>query len=63
MKYTGILEKLLLIYEIIESSMIYITFIGILFLTLFLMLNKKITGKTSFIINLLSITGLIGYTI
>lgn len=63
MKYTGILEKLLLIYEIIESSMIYITFIGIVFLTLFLMLNKKITKKTSFIINLLSITGLISYTI
>ena len=35
MKYTSILEKLLLIYEIIESSMIYITFIGIVFLTLF----------------------------
>ena len=63
MKYTSILEKLLLIYEIIESSMIYITFIGILFLTLFLMLNKKINRKTSFIINLLSIIILIGYTI
>lgn len=63
MKYTGILEKLLLIYEIIEASMIYITFIGIVFLTLILMLNKKITKKTSFIINLLSITGLIGHTI
>ena len=38
MKYMGLLEKLLLIYEIIESSLVYIIFLGVVFITLFLLL-------------------------
>ena len=63
MKYTNVLEKLLLIFNIIASSTIYIVFIGIVLLTVFLLLRKKISKKKCFLINLLSITSLVGYTI
>ena len=63
MKYMGILEKLLLIVKMIESSLVYIIFIGIIFLTLFLLLRKQISKKVCFIIDLLSTMILTGYTI
>ena len=63
MKYMGILEKLLLIVKLIESSLVYIIFIGIIFLTLFLLLRKQISKKVCFIIDLLSTMILTGYTI
>lgn len=63
MKYMGLLEKLLLIYEIIESSLVYIIFLGVVFITLFLLLKKSISKKVCFILNLLAIIALISYTV
>lgn len=63
MKYTGIFEKLLLIFEMIESSIVYGIVVGVVIFTLFLMFKKVISKKSCFIINLTAIVSLIIYTI
>ena len=63
MTYTSIFEKILFIYNLVSASWIYIAFASLALLLIILLLFKKISKKTCFILITLATKLVLGYTI